>query len=374
MSATQPARERLVIISDLHMATSAGPLPDPFVEDEALARLLGSLASDGRPTRLVLLGDTFDLVLAAGGGLDAIADAHPGVFGALGAFAGAGHSLVVVPGNHDVELMHRPAQNRLRQLVALAAGRHDRGAPIAFRPWIVHVPGVLYAEHGRQHHDVNHFRAVLNGTETTRRRRGSRPPALCLDEGRIELAALRARRAGAAAMAVHVAVLAVAMARSGADLTFGPGPRRRALHERRLRHHAGELGLPADALVEVDRRAAPTALEIGRRTARILGPARGRDGGNGLMPAAAEEVAGVLSRAGAAPPYFVFGHTHVAEDRPLRGGSDMPRYLNAGTWSTLVRPGRDGDEDRLRYVEIEHGGDAPPTARLRRWHDGRTPR
>jgi UDP-2,3-diacylglucosamine pyrophosphatase LpxH len=105
MSATQPTRERLVILSDLHMATPAGPLPDPFGEDAALTGLLGALASDPRRTRLILLGDAFDLVLAAGRGLEAIAAAHPRVFEALGAFAGAGHSLVVVPGNHDAALL-----------------------------------------------------------------------------------------------------------------------------------------------------------------------------------------------------------------------------------------------------------------------------
>jgi hypothetical protein len=48
-----------------------------------------------------------------------------------------------------------------------------------------------------------------------------------------------------------------------------------------------------------------------------------------------------------------------------RGGA--PQYANAGTWSTMVRPGRDGAEDRLRFIEIAHGVGRPATARLRRW-------
>jgi hypothetical protein len=46
--------------------------------------------------------------------------------------------------------------------------------------------------------------------------------------------------------------------------------------------------------------------------------------------------------------------------------SDL-HHLNAGTWSTMVRPGRDGAEDQLRFNGIEHGGGRPATARLRRW-------
>ena len=77
-----------------------------------------------------------------------------------------------------------------------------------------------------------------------------------------------------------------------------------------------------------------------------------------------------LVRAGVATSFYVFGHTHAADDRPLGDDPDAPRYLNPGTWSSLVRPGRDGAGNRRRYVEIEHGGGAPPTARPARWSEG----
>jgi UDP-2,3-diacylglucosamine pyrophosphatase LpxH len=225
------------------MATPDAPGGDPFADDRAFAQLLGALADRRIRTRLVLLGDTFDLVLAGRGGLLAVAAAHAAVFDALAAFAAAGHEIEVVPGDHDGDLLRPATQERLRQLLA---------APIALRPGVVHLPGVLYAEHGRQQH---------------------------------------ARR----------------LVRRGGD----------------------------------------------------------------LMATAARSVSEVLAAAGAATAFCVFGHTHVAADRPLHPRPHGPRYLNAGTWSSLVRRGRDGALDRRRWVEIEHGGGAPPTAALRHWEPTR---
>jgi hypothetical protein len=363
MTAVSTSRQRLAIVSDLHMATADGPLEDPFAEDEAFAGLLGALAGDGLPTRLVLLGDTFDLVLADAGGLDAIAAAHPAVFHALGAFIRSGHAVQLVPGNHDIDLLRRPFQRRLRELVGDAVGDRGVGARIDFLPWVVHVPGVLYAEHGQQHHRLNHFRSLLSRPDADR---GPRPPGLCLDEMRVRLARLGPRRPGAAA-AVRGATLAGGLARSGVDALVGGGPRSRRRHERRLRDHALELGLPADALVEIDRRAAATPLGIAARVARCAVRAQPRE----LVPVGARTVSDILAVAGATPPFCVFGHTHVAADRAIGDHPGAPRYLNAGTWSTLVRNGRDGGEDRLRWVEIEHGGGPLPTGRLRRWESRR---
>ena len=361
MTAAPPPRSRLAIVSDLHMATPDGPLGDPFAEDDAFAGLLGALASHGPPTRLVLLGDTFDLVLADGGGLDAIAAAHPTVFRALGAFIRSGHAIEVVPGNHDIDLMRHPLQERLRELVGAAVGDRQAGARIGFRPWIVHVPGVLYAEHGQQHHDLNHFRSVLIRPDAAGR--GPRPPGLCLDEARVRLARRRGRRPGAAAAAQG----ATLVARAGASALLGSGPRSRRQHELRLHAHAVELGLPAEALVEIDRRATPGLLRMAVRIAGRTTRARPQE----IVPAAARTVSEILAAGGAATAFCVFGHTHVAADRSVGDHPGAPRYLNPGTWSTMVRRGRDGAEDRLRWVDIEHGGGRSPTGRLRRWEGPR---
>ena len=143
------SRERLVVVSDLHMSRADGPISDPFADDEAFAGLLASLTSDGVPTRLILLGDRVDLVLAAAPsrvrrgadpllaarrGLDAIAGAHPRVFAALGAFSRAGYKVDVVPGNHDTGLLHRSVQQRLRELILGGTGGRHADSPIRFWP------------------------------------------------------------------------------------------------------------------------------------------------------------------------------------------------------------------------------------------------
>jgi UDP-2,3-diacylglucosamine pyrophosphatase LpxH len=331
---TAPGRVRVVLVSDLHMATPARGRADPFAEDEAFADLLVELGGDSS-TRLVLLGDTFDLVLAGDprdprAALDAVARAHPRVLSALADFAASGHAVELVPGNHDIALLDPVVQAHVRSLV---------GAELTFSPWVVHVPGVLYAEHGQQHHDINHFRSVLGN------RRPSSPPALVLDEGR---AAGRAEGIAAAGLALRVAV-------AGARLLAA-----RVADEEVLRAHARSLGLPAGALVDLDRRIAPTAPRVAGRLAR-----RGGHPDEAVV-AGARVVAAVLAAEGEPVPFCVFGHTHVAADRRLDDGPRAVRYLNPGTWSSMVRAGRDPAADRLGYVEVEYGGGEPPTARLRR--------
>jgi UDP-2,3-diacylglucosamine pyrophosphatase LpxH len=361
-----------VIVSDLHMAAPGGPFPDPFGEDDVFAALLAALARDGAPARLVLLGDTFDLVLAAGAldgprrrdpvaaavsALDAIAEAHPRVLASLAAFAAAGHEVDLVPGNHDIELLRPAVQQRLRQLVArCGADRALRIDRVAFPPWVVHVPGVLYAEHGQQHHDLNHFRRLLARTATAGHRPVSRPLALCLDEGRVELARRRVPVGKRADVALHAAALAAQLARAGGGFALGDGRRARVEHERIVHAHATELGLPVSALLQIQRAATPTPASLARRLAA---------GGDFMLPAA-HRVVEALAEAGAGTAFCVFGHTHRADDRPLSKCADAPRYLNAGTWSTLVRPGASGSEDRLRYINIEYGDGRPPSAHLRR--------
>jgi len=85
------------------------------------------------------------------------------------------------------------------------------------------------------------------------------------------------------------------------------------------------------------------------------------------MLAAARAVDRSLAGAGAATAFHVFGHTHVANDVRLGAGHPAPRYLNAGTWSTMRRGVPEPPSRRLRMVEIEFGGGRPSTARLCRW-------
>lgn len=109
-----------------------------------------------RPTReerIHGLGSAADHVVAK---VRAIASRHPRVFRALAELLAAGHELVVVRGNHDIELHWHAAQHAFVAAILehVEAARHDElRARIAMHPWFFAVPGLLYVEHGH-HFDV----------------------------------------------------------------------------------------------------------------------------------------------------------------------------------------------------------------------------
>jgi hypothetical protein len=81
---------------------------------------------------------------------------------------------------------------------------------------------------------------------------------------------------------------------------------------------------------------------------------------------AAGAVARLLRQQGVDARYFVFGHNHDAEVRPLAGGG---WYYNTGTWTIIA-----GEQDRFfrearefTYVQIVPG--AATGAQLLRWND-----
>jgi UDP-2,3-diacylglucosamine pyrophosphatase LpxH len=103
-----------------------------------------------REERIHGLGSAADHVVLK---VRAIAERHAEVFRALAAFLGAGHSLVVVRGNHDVELHWRSAQCAFVEAVAAhvdATMRANVRARIRICPWYFSVRGLFYVEHGHE--------------------------------------------------------------------------------------------------------------------------------------------------------------------------------------------------------------------------------
>jgi UDP-2,3-diacylglucosamine pyrophosphatase LpxH len=88
---------RTLVISDLHLGARLGR--DVLRRPAALAALLEALAD---VDRLVLLGDTVELLAERGGGSPALA--RP-VLEAIGRRIGAHGEIVLVPGNHDAALI-----------------------------------------------------------------------------------------------------------------------------------------------------------------------------------------------------------------------------------------------------------------------------
>jgi UDP-2,3-diacylglucosamine pyrophosphatase LpxH len=333
----------ILVVGDLHMAAGHG---DPFAHDRAFAAFLRTMAERrdgaGRPPRLVVLGDLFDLSAAGDGRaprdeLDAlarierIAAAHKVAIDALAGYAAAGGAIDIVVGNHDADLVRPAVQARVRGLLDGA------GTAVAFHPWILYVPGVLYAEHGHQHHDLNAFATPLAPWQPGGRDQLALPPGAV------------ARHARAAALLARAAASPRARAR------------RAAYRAEVLRDAAPALGLSHAALCALDGVTPRGAPALAARVAR-------RATADGRHPAAAQRRAAarihrILEADGRAVPCYAFGHTHVAECRPLDAGRTAPVQVNAGTWSSLRRGDR---PERLAYVEIV-AGPAGVAARVVDW-------
>lgn len=358
------------MLSDLHMGAGRVGLdaPDAFTDDEALAALLDHLtdrrSDGGARLRLVLLGDIVDFVHVGAGeapcersvgaarsGLDAIAAGHPGVFAALGRLAAtAGVEIDVVPGNHDMELALPGVTEHLGALIAAASRRPEARTALRVSSWMVHLPGVLHAEHGQQHHDLNRFADLAADPAARGGSLRRLPPAAHLD------ALLAARVAGAGPRR-----LAHALARGAPPLvasawTLG-GPRRPPPPPAR---RGGAL--PATVLRELDRLSAVGRAAVAWRLARLVLAALACRAPRPSMDlrAAAAKTHAILARHGHPVPYVVFGHTHVPLDEPL---GPSAYYLNTGTWSSMG-PGA-GARTVVRVV-VEGEG-AAPRAQLERW-------
>jgi hypothetical protein len=67
-------------------------------------------------------------------------------------------------------------------------------------------------------------------------------------------------------------------------------------------------------------------------------------------------------------PYYVFGHTHIAERLPLCSTAVTPYYLNSGTW-TAIAPTAAGNRQRFTCVHISREPGVTPVAHLLLWDD-----
>jgi len=101
------------------------------------------------------LGSSQDHVVAK---LQAVALRHDLLFRKLARFVDAGHSLVLIRGNHDVELYWEAAQRTfLHALLERSdfsqdtAGREAFSQRVEFHHWFYYEQGLLYVEHGHQY-------------------------------------------------------------------------------------------------------------------------------------------------------------------------------------------------------------------------------
>lgn len=196
----------IVVVSDLHMGRGINPesrrfyaLEAFFYDDDFLSFcgfLCRAAAERGRPFTLVLNGDTFDLlridaVPAAEDGPQTASErrfgpvstpsqaaatvaqilaGHPGFRAGLAQVLNAGNKVVLLPGNHDIELQWQPVQQVIGEaLAAEVLARYGETAAegacslLQFHPWFYHEPQRVWIEHGCQYDPENSFRYLLRG-------------------------------------------------------------------------------------------------------------------------------------------------------------------------------------------------------------------
>lgn len=193
----RPSRD-LVVVSDLHLGRGFDPSTKRFHRLEAFFYdhdfrtfcrwMCEEATSAGVPVTLVLNGDIFDLLriepeappedssllekrfgplptppVAARMMADILAG-HPVFVEALADVLAAGQEIVLVCGNHDLEVQWPQVQEEVRR--AAEAALRARGAADAvhrlrFEPWFHYEPGRIWIEHGCQYDPEGSFRFPL---------------------------------------------------------------------------------------------------------------------------------------------------------------------------------------------------------------------
>ena len=193
----------IYVVSDLHMGRGKNPETrrfytlENFFYDDDFARFCDYLCRDAasRNTsfKLIFNGDTFDLLriepdpqpqpeatererrfgpahtpVQAARTIAQILEGHRGFVRGVAQVLNAGHEVIMLPGNHDIEVQWEPVQHEIRQAVLnhvrTTYGEAASGAAtplLRFEEWFYHEPGRVWIEHGCQYDPENSFRYLL---------------------------------------------------------------------------------------------------------------------------------------------------------------------------------------------------------------------
>lgn len=108
------------------------------------------------------LGSTADHTIAK---LRHVARNHATVFAAFARFVADGNTLVIVRGNHDVDLHWPPVQDAFRAILGDHAAEGQRPLDperVEFSDWFYYEEGVVYVEHGHQYDAYCSYDHVLH--------------------------------------------------------------------------------------------------------------------------------------------------------------------------------------------------------------------
>jgi UDP-2,3-diacylglucosamine pyrophosphatase LpxH len=447
----------LLIVSDLHFGEEL--LPGASVERRRAVELASTAFREflqhhaarrlrGRPWRLVIAGDLFDFMsvvvpgtpelpartaderrLGVQRGVRAgvvrmrmICDAHVGLLGDLVRFAAAGHTVDIVVGNHDVELLEPEVVAEL-QAHLRARGADDKIlARLRVVPWFVYVPGVAWIEHGHVYDEGCSFefnlspcdpadgRLVHNADYAAVRHLGTALPDVdphAIEEwsfwGFLRFGGQQGLRSFGRLMLGYARFIGAMVEARTLHQSYKRRDRRRREHRARLARVAAAGGLTLEQASAIDRLARTPLTVSWRRLGRmvmldkfgiglgvllacvllvlLLPLAWAFVGAAGVVAAAAgvhrwlgtHLVTSQLPmravprrlRAQVDAPVVVFGHTHDPRWQPLADGGV---YVNCGTWLPATRPGLRKSFTHVMIQPQATGG--APKVELRQWRDG----
>lgn len=306
---------RVALVADLHLGAGSGP--EWTDSAAAFADFVGALPALG-VGRLMVLGDFLELLSSDDSSpgeaararirCASVLDRVPRVTDALAGFTAAGGCLDVIVGNHDADLARPEVANCLLERIS---GSHPGESRVAIFPWFRILPGVLYAEHGHQHHDINRFPLILDPYRPLAAERLHEPLAVTLhrtaDQGRMR----RARSLWASAVVAE---------RRERDA-------RSEIYRDSLAAYGRGQGLPPGVSGRLDR---VSEFSRARTSRRLLARELHRRPRDAYLLRAAESLDQVLRDEGCAQPVYAFGHTHRARVAALGSGA---LYTNPGSWS-----------------------------------------
>lgn len=404
-----------IMISDLHVGDPTASRLDDFTADEPFERLLDVVIPEavgvGKAT-LVLGGDFIDFPQAipeygklspeprlgtteveSRARLRRVLDGHPRVFAALGRFLAAGHQVLVLPGNHDIDLHWDGVFDDLRAAVG--------GAPepqLQFvRAGHIQERGV-HLEHGNQYAFDNRFefwsdpcRPNPPGPPRIERPWGTwfmdvayndiewAYPFVNKVQPDAQLAAIAVRllwEQGVVAVRVIAPLAAFLMRngwRFGAERLLGAEEAPTSVTQADLDAFGAALGgAPArrSELLSAMRAELGQHLDAGS-TPTTAPDVLGRTDERGM-----EKRARALFQSGEAV-LVGFGHIHEAIDaKPLLGRGQPERFFNTGSWMPAIHvrglstPSVQQLEElprihELRYLVISWSAEGYPTGTLR---------
>jgi UDP-2,3-diacylglucosamine pyrophosphatase LpxH len=399
----------LLSVSDLHLsATQPSPgtplkVREGFFFDADFAKFAQTYIDQAQISdsqwHLLILGDGFDflhtrteddstgifpasLYSNSRKKLDLIFAAHPQFFDSLGLLLANGFHLEIVPGNHDIELARTNTQAWFRQKMLNHAPAESIAERLHFHSWLYHIPGVLYAEHGNQYHDINSFSSLLDPVKDPVTGEIAHPIGTCSDLYLLHLLKhitplTEIVRAPLPHLLKSIREnLLIFLAQTPAHLQFAwqllkciiqrasPSLKahRRHYRQKNFPEYAKRIHLDPQILAELDEIAAIPAARLFSRIFDKL--TRKNITNDTYILLAVSKIHATLKKHGKETAFYLFGHFHKSAKLPI---DERSFYLNDGTWTSEGFPGGQGEKIEFPYAHIRWGGSAPPEAEILYW-------